>query len=125
MSDFKVTADSEIITIDGLTIAPAEADNLKSAISFAGSMRDVPNLPAKIDFEQFVVRFFENGTLIVNRAAGGESGEIKFSFDTVDQLVVTITSALGVSIDKKRLSPSPRSVGDPGFYDQGDIIEGG
>ena len=123
MADFKVTADSELINIDGFTIAPAEADNLKEAVGFAGGMRDLPRLPPQIEFKQFVVRFFEDGELIVNRATG-QGGEIVFSFNTVDQLVTTITSALGISVDRKRLRPSPRSVGDPGFMADGDIIEG-
>ncbi len=123
MTDFKVTADSELINIDGFTIAPAEADNLKEAVGFAGGMRDLPRLPPQIEFKQFVVRFFEDGELIVNRATG-QGGEIVFSFNTVDQLVTTITSALGISVDRKRLRPSPRSVGDPGFMADGDIIEG-
>jgi hypothetical protein len=123
MADFKVTADSEHIDIDGLRLAPAEADNLKAAVSFAGAMRDVENLPPQIDYEQFVVQFFEDGTLIVDRADGA-SGAIKFSFNTVDTLVQTVESALGISVDAKRLRPSPRSVGDPGFLAEGDIIEG-
>jgi hypothetical protein len=123
MSDFEVAADSEVITIDSLTIAPAEADNLKEAISVAGGMRDIPRLPPQIDCHQFVVQFFEDGRLIVNRASG-EGGAIKFSFQTVDKLVTTVTLALGVSIDRKKLRPSPRSVGDPGFMADGDIIEG-
>ncbi len=123
MAEFKYEADSELITIDGLTIAPAEADHLKSAVSFAGGMRDFTPLPPQIDFEQFVVRFFEDGSLIVNRATG-EGGEIRFHFNTVDRLVVVITQALGISVDRKMLRPSPRSVGDPGFLAEGDIIEG-
>ncbi len=120
MADFKVTADSEVITIEGLTIAPAEAESLRSAISFAGAMQEIPNLPPQIDYEQFVVQFFEDGSLIVSRS-NGPGGSIKFSFNTVDQLVVTITSALGISVDAKRLRPSPRAVGDPGFLSEGEI----
>jgi hypothetical protein len=123
MADFEVTADSENIVIDGLKIAPAEADNLKSAVAFAGSMREVSNLPPQIDYEQFVVQFFEDGTLIVNRASGVD-GKIEFSFNTVDKLVTAVESALGISLDAKRLRPSPRSVGDPGFMADGDVIEG-
>jgi hypothetical protein len=121
MADFEVTADSENITVDGLTIAPAEAAALKAAVSFAGSMRKVENLPHVINYEQFVVQFSEDGTLVVSRASG-ISGEIRFSFDTVDQLVVTLTSALGISIDRKKLRPSPRATGDPGFNSEGDIM---
>lgn len=120
MADFEVVADSENITIDGLTIAPAEAESLRSAVAFAGSMREITPLPPKIDYEQFVVEFFEDGTLVVQRASG-DGGTISFSFSTVDQLVSTVTSALGVSVDKKRLRPSPRSVGDPGFMADGEI----
>ncbi len=123
MAEFKVTADSEVITIDGLTIAPAEADNLKEAISFAGGMKDLPRLPPQIDYKQFVVQFFEDGKLNVFRA-NGLGGEIVFSFNEVDQLVTAVTSALGISVDRKKLRPSPRSVGDPGFMADGDIIEG-
>ena len=123
MADFKVTADSEHIEVDGFRIAPAEADNLKAAGSFAGSMREVTTLPPQINYCQFVVKFFEDGTLIASRG-DGTGGEIKFSFNTVDTLVQTVESALGISVDAKRLSPSPRSVGDPGFLAEGDIIEG-
>ncbi len=121
MTNFEVTADSEIITIESLTIAPAEAENLRSAVAFAGAMRSVPNLPPQIDYEQFVVKFFEDGTLVLNRSSG-DGGVIEFSFSTVDQLVNTVTSALGVSVDRKRLRPSPRSVGDPGFMADGEIF---
>ena len=123
MTNFKVTADSELINIDGFTIAPAEADTLKAAISFAGSMQDIDPLPPQINYEQFVVEFFEDGTLVVQRASG-DGGAIRFSFHTVNELVVELTTAVGISIDRKRLRPSPRSVGDPGFMADGDIIEG-
>ena len=123
MADFKIRADSEVINIDDFTISPAEAETLKEAVAFAGSMRDVKALPPHIDYKQFVVRFFEDGTLIVNRATG-QGGEIKFSFNTVDTLVVAVTTALGISIDAKRLRPSPRATGQPGFLADGDIIEG-
>jgi hypothetical protein len=123
MADFKVEADSEFIVIDGFRFAPAEADRLKQAVSFAGSMRDLPRLPPEISFEQFTISFFEDGTLTVRRATD-VGGEIKFSFNTVDILVTTIESALGISIDRKRLRPSPRSVGDPGFLADADLIEG-
>ncbi len=123
MAEFETNATSEFITIDSLTIAPGEADALKSAVSFAGGMRDFAQLPPKIEFEQFTVQFNEDGTLVVTRATG--QGEIRFSFNTVDGLVLVITQLLGMSIDQKRLDPSPRAVGDPGFNTSGDIIEGG
>jgi hypothetical protein len=123
MAEFKTNATSEVITIDGLTIAPGEAATLKAAVSFAGGMRDFVPLPPKIDFEQFTVHFHEDGTLVVNRATG--PGEIRFNFNTVDDLVLVITRCLDSSIDKKRLDPSPRAVGDPGFNTSGDVIEGG
>jgi hypothetical protein len=125
MPEFETTADSEIITIDGLTIAPAEADNLKGAVSFASSMREIPNILdlGEINFQQFVVHFYEDGNLVVRRA-DNTGGAINFTFSNADHLIATITSALGISIDRKKLRPSPRSVGDPGFMADGDIIEG-
>ena len=123
MAKFEVEANSEIITIDGFTITPGEADSLKEAVSFAGGMREFTPLPPHIEFGPFVVKFFEDGSLIVNRATG-DSGEIRFHFNTVDRLIVAISDALGISVDQKRLRPSPRSVGDPGFLADEDLIEG-
>lgn len=123
MSDFKVEADSEYIRIDGFTFAPAEADVLKAAVSFAGGMREFPQLPPRIPYETFVVAFSEDGTLTLSRA-NGEGGEIKFSFDTVDKLVMAVSNASDISIDKKRHDPSPRHAGSLDMFNSGDIIEG-
>lgn len=123
MADFEIAASSEIITINGFKFSPGEADQLKAAASFAGGMRDFPQLPPQIEFDQFIVQFFEDGTLVASRNSG-DGGLLKFDFDSVDELVTAINSAVGISIDKKRLSPSPRAVGDLGFFGSEDIIEG-
>lgn len=122
MAEFEIDTNSEWITIEGVKFAPAEADNLKSAISFAGGMREFPGLPPFIEFEQFTVEFNENGTLRVFRA--GSPGEITFSFDTVDGLIVAINTAAGICLDQKRLRPSPRHSGSLDMFNSGDIIEG-
>jgi len=125
MADFKIDADSEIIRIEGFAFVPAEADGLKSAISFAGGMRDFESLPPFIEYGPFLVQFHEDGTLVVSRVSGGSAGsEIRFSFDSVDQLVLAINSAVATSVDLKRLRPSPRSTGAVGIYNSGDVIEG-
>ncbi len=120
---FKIEADSEFIKIDGFQIAPGEADTLKSAISFAGGMREFPGLPPYIEFEQFKVNFFEDGTLTVERLDGSGT-TLKFDFNTVDSLVLAINSASEISIDRKRLNPSPRHAGALDMFNSGDIIEG-
>lgn len=120
---FEIEADSEFIKIDEFQIAPGEADALKSAVSFAGGMREFPGLPPHIDFVQFRVSFFEDGTLTLTRA-DNSGATLNFSFDTVDELVVAINTALGVSVDKKRLNPSPRHAGSLDMWNSGDIIEG-
>ena len=122
MAEFDIDTTSEWITIEGIQFAPAEADSLKSAVSFAGGMKGFPKLPPSIDFEQFTVQFFEDGTLIINRT--GESGQIKFSFDTVDTLVLAIAQAIDISLDQKRLKPSPRHSGSLDMFNSGDVIEG-
>ena len=124
MADFKIDADSEIIRIDGFAFTPSEAEVLKSAVSFAGGMREFPGLPPFIEFGPFIVQFHEDGSLVASRANTAGNGEIKFSFDTVDKLVLAINSALATSIDLKKLRPSPRSVGAIGMFNNGDIIEG-
>lgn len=124
MADFKIEADSEYIRIDGFSFAPAEADDVKAAASFAGGMRDFPQLPPSIPFKAFVVAFSEDGTLTLSRA-NSTGGEIKFSFDTVDTLILAVDSASGISIDKKRHDPSPRHAGALDLFNSGDIIEGG
>ena len=75
-------------------------------------------------FKQFIITFGSDGSLILDRegALGGES--LGFDFDSIDELIVSVTNALGVSIDKKRLSPSPRSVGSLDLFNSGDVIEG-
>jgi hypothetical protein len=120
---FKIEADSEVIRIDGFQIAPGEADNLKSAVSFAGGMREFPGLPPFIPFEQFKVSFFEDGSLTLERL-DGTGTKIEFDFNTVDVLVIAINSAAEISIDKKRLNPSPRHAGSLDMWNSGDIIEG-
>jgi hypothetical protein len=120
---FKIEADSEFIRIDGFTVAPGEADNLKAAVSFAGGMREFPGLPPFIPFEQFKVSFFEDGTLTLERLDGSGS-KINFDFDTVDALVIAINTAAEISIDRKRLDPSPRAVGSLDMFNSGDVIEG-
>ena len=120
--NFKDKTNSEHIVINGFKIAPAEADDLKSAISFAGGMRDFPSLPPDIHYGRFIVTFNEDGTLIASRDDG--LGEIEFSFDTVDQLIVAINNAAKVSADNKKLKPSPRATGGLDMYNSGDVIEG-
>ncbi len=120
---FEIVADSELINVDGFQIAPAEADNLKGAVSFAGGMRDFDVLPPFIHFHQFKVNFFENGTLTLARGAGNED-EILFNFDRIDELVLAIDTASAISADKKKLNPSVRHTGSLDMFNTGDIIEG-
>ena len=120
--NFKDKTNSEHIVINGFRIAPAEADDLKSAVSFAGGMREFPVLPPSIPYGRFVVTFNGDGILVVSR--DGSLGEIEFSFDTVDQLVVAINDASQISADQKKLKPAPRATGGLDFFNSGDIIEG-
>ena len=120
---FKIEADSEFIKIDGFQIAPGEADSLKSAVSFSGGMREFPGLPPYIDHGTFRVSFFEDGTLTVTRVDGSGT-TLKFDFDRVDELVLAINTASAISVDRKRLNPSPRHAGSLDMWNNGDIIEG-
>lgn len=123
MAEFKIEADSETIKIDGFEIAPAEGATLAEAISFAGAMRDFPQLPPQIGFPPFAVEFYEDGALVVKRL--NETGEkLKFAFNTVDQLVVAVNQAIEISRDQKRLRPSPRITSSNLFGNEGDVIEG-
>lgn len=123
MADFKVEADSEYIRIDGFTFAPAEADNIKAAVSFAGGMREFPALPPCIPYGAFTVTFHEDGGLTLTRTEQPDT-KLEFSFDSVDQLVVVVDLASQQSIDKKRHSPSPRHAGALDMFNSGDVIEG-
>ena len=120
---FKVEADSEFIVIDDFKIAPGEADTLKSAVSFAGGMREFPGLPPYIDFVQFRVSFFEDGALKVTRVDGA-GATLEFDFNRVDELVLAINTASEISVDRKRLNPSPRHAGSLDMFNTGDVIEG-
>jgi hypothetical protein len=120
---FKIEADSELIRIDGFQIAPGEADSLKEAVSFAGGMREFPGLPPYIDHGKFRVHFFEDGTLTLSRE-GGTGTKLEFNFDRIDELVIAINTASAISVDRKRLNPSPRHAGSLEMFNSGDIIEG-
>ncbi len=122
MVEFTINTDSEWIIVEGLRFAPAEADNLKSAVSFAGGMRNFSKLPPSIDFEQFTVQFFEDGTLIVSRT--GYPEEIKFDFNSVDTLILAIQKATEICLDQFRLRPSPRHSGSLDLFNSGEVIEG-
>ncbi len=122
MAEFELDITSEWIIVEGLRFAPAEADNLKSAISFAGGMREFSSLPPSIDFEQFTVQFFEDGTLVASRT--GYPEEIKFDFNTVDTLILAIQKATEICLDQYRLRPSPRHSGSLDMFNSGDVIEG-
>ena len=78
----------------------------------------------QMPFNQFVIQFFEDGGMLGTRLGGRFEDGIAFHFNTVDVLVVAITSAVEVSVDKKKLSPSPRSSGSLSMFNSGDIIEG-
>ncbi len=120
--EFSKHTTSEKIVIDDFVISPAEADDLKAAVSFAGGMRGFAVLPPEINYGRFTVHFNEDGTLIVNR--DDKPGEIIFSFDTIDQLILAISAASDISINKKILRPAPRAVGSLSMFNSGDIIEG-
>jgi len=120
--EFSKRTTSERIFINDLEITPAEADDLKAAVSFAGGMRKFPGLPPQINYGRFVVKFLEDNTLLVFRA--GSPGELVFDWDTVDELILAITSAANISINKKILSPAPRAVGSIALFNSGDVIEG-
>jgi hypothetical protein len=121
MAEFEIEADSETIKIDGFEIAPAEGAVLSEAISFAGAMRDIPRLPEKIDFPPFRVFFSEDGTMAVKRV-DGSGGVIEFAFNTVDQLLVAVNQAIEISLDRKRLAPSPRVTSGDLYANEGEII---
>ena len=122
MADFTVDTNSEWITIEELKFAAGEADNLKSAVSFAGGMREFPGLPPSIDFGQFTVQFNEDGTLVASRT--GYPEKIRFSFDTVDTLILAIQQATEICLDQRRLRPSPRHSGSLDMFNSGEVIEG-
>jgi len=120
--EFSKRTTSERIVIDDFEITPAEAADLKSAVSFAGGMKTFPALPEKIKFGHFEIYFNEDGTLSAKR--DDKPGEITFTFDLVDKLILAITSASNISINKKMLSPAPRAVGSIALFNSGDVIEG-
>jgi hypothetical protein len=123
MAKFEIEADSETIKIDGFEIAPAEAAKLTEAVGFAGGVRDFPRLPEKMEFPPFLLSFSEDGTIIVRRA-NGTGGKIEFSFSTVDELIVAVQQATAVSVDQRRLRPTPRVTSSNLFGNEGDIVEG-
>lgn len=109
MGNFKASVTSHDIVINDFRFAAAEADKLKELVGIAGKMGGLKALPPEITNPPFEIRFYENGSMDLLRSNNNDS--INFSFDTVDELVKTVTESIKMNNDARTLNPQPRGTG--------------
>lgn len=112
VGSFEIKLNADTISIGNLSFAPAEADRLQNIVGFAGGMSKLKTLPARIGEYPFDVKFFEDGSLSVERAGTNQS--VKMEFGEIDDFLKAINIAIGSSKDERILRPQPRRTGQIG-----------
>jgi len=120
---FSATATSESVVISrnngefSLSVAPAEIDRASALLRIALSMETfVENGPSYIKDSPFVIRFFEDNTLALERTDG--PGSVPFSWKETDDLMLALKDGLALAINERTLIKGPRGTGQQGFNDE-------
>ena len=115
---FNVEADAHYITISRgdkfrLKLAPAEVDKATGLLGIALGMEAMSSLPSHIDGTPFVVRFFADNKLALERQ--DESGSIPFKWAEADELIVKLQDGLLISVNERKLVKGARGTGATTF----------
>ena len=120
IGDFTVgtTKDGLTISQEGqpkLTATPAEVDKITRLIGIGLGMETMKGLPSHIKHSPFVLRFFEDNTMRLERT--DQEGSLRFSFREGDEIIKVFQSGLAIAIDEKRLEDLPRGAIGGGMGD--------
>jgi hypothetical protein len=100
---FMPDADQNYITITrgefSLRLTPAEVDKATQLVGIALGMETMDTLPDHITNTPFVVRFFEDDKLALERL--GEPGSIPFDWQEADQFIVALNDGLKIAINER------------------------
>ena len=110
---FLPAADSNSIIIKRgefvLRLTPAEIDKATSLIGIALGMETMEALPDHITNTPFVVRFFEDDRLALERT--DVKGSIPFTWAEADELILALHDGKKLAINERTLIKGPRSAG--------------
>ena len=98
-----------------LDLTPADIDKATRLIGIALGMETMKGLPSNIKHSPFVLRFFEDNTLRLERV--DQEGSVRFSFREGDEVIRMFQSALDIALDEKRLEELPRGAIGGGMGD--------
>jgi hypothetical protein len=118
MKTMKLGAFTVTTNMTGLTVSqegqppidltPADIDKVTRLIGIGLGMETMKGLPSNIKHSPFVLRFFEDNTMRLERT--DQEGSVRFSFQEGDEVIRTFQSALNITIDERRLENLPRGV---------------
>jgi hypothetical protein len=112
---FTASASSESIVISqdsgklNLALAPAEVDKASSLLKIALGMEELQGGVSHIKDTPFVIRFFEDNTLALERT--DREGSIHFSWKETDDLMLALKDGLALAINERTLIKGPRGTG--------------
>jgi len=118
MSKFSFTGNEHTVavtrtgTTQELKLRPAEVEKATTIIGIALQMETMEAIPDHIKNSPFVIRFFEDDLLALERADA--KGSVSFKWDEGDELILAIQSGLKIAINSKvnkhkRLKPTRRT----------------
>ena len=115
---FTPYANAENITISRgkefkLALSPAEINKATSVLGTALSLESFEELPSNIANAPFVVRFFEDGQLALERSDA--SGSVPFRWNETDELILTLEKALAMAVNERTLIKGARGTGASTF----------
>ena len=104
MSNFAASGSESTVVITRcgtqvLKMKPAEVEKATKAIGIALQMETLDTIPSHITNTPFVVRFFENDQLALERA--DTAGSVSFSWTEGDELINALNIGLKIAINAK------------------------
>jgi len=118
MSNFSFAGNEHTVSVSRtgtsqkLELRPAEVEKATTIIGIALQMETMDAIPGHITNSPFVIRFFEDDLLALERADA--KGSVSFKWDEGDELILAIQSGLKIAINSKvnkhkRLKPTRRT----------------
>jgi len=120
MSSFAITGSEHGVTVvrsgsqpaQSIKLKPAEVEKATNVIGMALQMETLEIVPSHITNSPFVIRFFENDKLAIERT--DTTGSVSFSWDEGDELINALQNGLKIAINAKvnkhnRLKPLHRT----------------
>jgi hypothetical protein len=111
------TGDANWITISreefSMRLTPAEVDKATRLLGITLGMENMDTLPDHITNTPFVVRFFENDKLALERLDA--DGSIPFAWNEADDLITTLNDGLKIAINERTLVKGARGTGFVGI----------